>query len=115
MSSNTDFEHSLQLMKNKTGDTDINASTIITIVTYAMEVVETTKVKGSEQKDLAVKLVRQTVVDAPISDEKEKLLLDMIDQGILSDTIELVCAATKGDLNINTAIAVATSCCKLIK
>ncbi len=69
--------------------------------------------KGPAQRNLAIKLVRQIVVDAPISDEKEKLLLDMIDQGILANTIELVVAASNGKLDINTVVAVATGCCKL--
>jgi hypothetical protein len=78
-----------------------------------MEVMEATKVKGPAQRDLAIKLVRQIVVEATISDEKEKLLLDMIDQGILANTIELVVAASKGNLDINTVVAVASGCCKL--
>ena len=78
-----------------------------------MEVVEATKLKGAAQKELAISLVRQVIVEAPISDEKEKLLLDMIDQGILANTIELVLAASKGNLDINAVVAVASGCCKL--
>ena len=107
------FVVSLHKLKEKIGDMEINAQTIIKVLQFAMEVMEATKVKGPAQRDLAIKLVRQIVTDAPISDEKEKLLLDMIDQGILANTIELVVAASKGNLDINAVVAVASGCCKL--
>ena len=114
MENNTSqFAVSLHKLKEKIGDTEINAQTIIKILQFSMEVVEATRVKGPAQRDLAIKLVRQIIIDSPISDEKEKLLLDMIDQGILTNTIELVVAASKGKLDINTVVAVATGCCKL--
>ena len=104
---------SLFKLNEKIGDMEINAQTIITVTKFSMEVVEATKLKGAAQKELAISLVRQVIVEAPISDEKEKLLLDMIDQGILANTIELVVAASKGNLDINMVVAVATGCCKL--
>jgi len=105
------FAVSLFKLKKKIGDMEINAQTIIKVLRFAMEVVETTQVKGEAQRDLAIKLVRQVVVEAPISDDKEQLLLNMIDQGILANTIELVVDASKGELDINAAVAVATGCC----
>jgi hypothetical protein len=106
-----EFTNSLQMLKSKMGDKEIDAQTIMFVLKSAMEVVETTKAKGIEQRDLTIKLVRQIVIDAPISDDKEKLLLDMIDQGILANTIDLVIKASKGELDINDAVALATGCC----
>ena len=105
------FAALLHKIKQTLGNREVNAQNIIGLVQIAMEVVESTKVKGEAQKDLAVKLIRQVVVDAPISDDKEKLLLDMIDQNVLSDTFELVIKATKGELNVNVAIKTAQNCC----
>ena len=105
------FEMALTMLKDKTDGTEINASSVIKIMRTAMEVVETTKVKGKEQKDLAVKLVRQVVVDAPITDDKEKLLLDMIDNNILGDTIDLLIQASKGELDINKILEGSAGCC----
>ena len=76
-----------------------------------MEIVETSQVKGEEQKKLVEKIVRQVVIIAPISDEKEKLLLDMIDEGVVGEVIELVVSATKGEVNINAVERAATGCC----
>jgi|TARA_B110000483_G_scaffold242561_2_gene328779 hypothetical protein len=98
-------------LKNKIGDMEINAGTIVKVLQLAMEVVETTPVKGAEQKELAIKLVRQAIVDAPIADEKEKLLLDIIEQGVLGNTLDLVIMASKGELDVNAIVDVATGCC----
>ena len=98
-------------LKNKIGDMEINAGTIVKVLQLAMEVVETSPVKGAAQKELAIKLVRQTIIDAPIADEKEKLLLDIIEQGVLGNTLDLVIMASKGELDVNAIVAVATGCC----
>jgi len=98
-------------LKEKIGDMEINADTIIQVLRFAMEVVETAQVKGAEQKELVIKLVRQVVVEAPITDEKERLLLDMIDHGVLGNTVDLVVMASKGELDVNAIVAVATGCC----
>lgn len=106
------YESSLSKLKEKIGDLVINAETIVQVLKFAMEVVEVTELKGSAQKELAIKLVRVVVVEAPISDEKEKLLLDMIDNNILSNTVDLVIAATQGKLDINTVVEVGQACCQ---
>ena len=111
MSEQSTFSVSLATLKEKIGDMEINADTIMQVLRFAMEVVEVTELKGAEQKELAIKLVREVVVQAPIADEKEKLLLDMIDQGVLGNTVDLVVQASKGELDINAAVAVAAGCC----
>lgn len=95
------FDQCHQHLKIKIGKLEINFSNIMTIVKYAMEVVETSQAKGKRQKTLVIQLVKQIVKDAPISDDKEKFLLDMIENGLLGNTIDLVIDASKGNLNIN--------------
>ena len=110
------YNSCLEKTKKRIKDLNLNVAvtTITQVVKIVMEIVEATKLKGVEQNSLVTKIVRQIVVDAPISDDKEKLLLDMIDQGILANTIELVIDASKGNLDINTVVTVAASCCKLL-
>lgn len=90
---------------------EINSKTITTVIKISMEIVEVTNLKGSEQKKLVEKLVRKVVKDAPIADEKEKLLLDMIDEGVVGDVVDLVVAATKGEIDVNAVEKVAVGCC----
>ncbi len=109
------FEKSLKNLNDRIGNMEINAETIITVLRFAMEVVETTELKGEAQKTLVNKLVKQVVVDAPISDEKERFLLDLIENGIIGNMTDLVVSASKGNLDINLAVKVATTCCLSFK
>ena len=90
---------------------DVAVTTITQVVKIVMEIVEATKLKGIEQNSLVTKIVRQIVVDAPISDNKEKLLLDLIDEQIMGDVVDLVVSASKGQLEINATAQVAANCC----
>ena len=109
------FNEALKGLNVKLKDTEINVSTIMTVVKFTMEAVELTKVKGKKQKDLAVKLIKKIVKDAPISDEKEKLLLDMLEEDVVGSTIDLVVAASRGQIKINQVKEVAMSCWQFIK
>lgn len=96
---------------SRLGGREVNPQNLMVIVKYAMEVVELTKLKGSEQRQMVVDVVKQVVVDAPISDEREKLCLDMIESGVLGQTIDLVVDASKGHLDINRVATLAENCC----
>ena len=98
-------------LREKMGNIEVNAENIMTILKFAMEVVEATELKGEAQKTLCIKLLRDVIVAAPIADEKEKFLLDMVDNGTVGNTIDLVVGATRGEINVNAAARVGTSCC----
>lgn len=106
-----DLREIITNLNNKIGNMEINADNIITVLRFAMEYVEVTELKGEAKKNLAIKLVRQVVEEAPISDEKEKLLLDMIDQKILHGMVDLVVEAKDGKIDINTIQQVGSGCC----
>ena len=107
----SDFDKCMVLLKVKLQGIEIDVGNFMVIVKFAMEVVECTQLKGSGQKELVIRLVRTVVVKAPISDNKEKLLLDMIDNGVLGNTVDLIVDASKGKLDINTVVKAATGCC----
>ncbi len=108
-----EFEKCVKELKERLEGVEVCAENFMLVLRYAMEIVELTELKGKEQKDMALRLVRKVVVDAPISDDKEKLLLDMIDQGVLGNTVDLIVDASKGNLDLNKAVKVATGCCAL--
>tara|TARA_B100000795_G_scaffold250129_1_gene218099 strand:- start:1376 stop:1711 length:336 start_codon:yes stop_codon:yes gene_type:complete len=109
-----EFNDYMQMLKHKLYDVEINIKNFIIIVRFAMEVVEITELKGHAQKDLLIRLVRTIIVEAPITDDKEKLMLDMIDNDVLGNTVDLVVDASKGNLNINNVVEIATGCCTLL-
>ena len=105
------FDSIYAQLKDRLGDVEINVTTITTVVKFSMEIVEMTQLKGAEQKKMVEKLVRKVVEDAPISDEKEKFLLDMVDEGVVGDIIEMVVSASKGEMNLNSVADVGKTCC----
>ena len=89
----------------------VNSKNITLIIKLAMEIVEASALKGDEQKKLVEKILKKIIIEAPITDDKEKLLLNMIEEGIVGDVIDLVVSATKGEININLVEKAAVGCC----
>ena len=107
------FDTSLKKLNEtlKYRNIEITSKTITTVIKICMEIAEATKLKGKEQKVLVERLIKKVVKDAPISDEKEKLLLDMVGEGVVGDVIDLVVSATKGELDVNAVEKAAVGCC----
>lgn len=112
MADNTNVEAIAMIsLRNKMGDIEVNPENIMTILKFTMEIAEVTELKGEAQKVLCVKLIRDIIVEAPITDEKEKFLLDMIDNGTVGNTIDLIVGVSRGEIDINTVTQVGTTCC----
>ena len=106
-----DFDSSLGLLKERSHNIDINGQNLMIIVKYAMEIIEVTELKGVEQKDMAIKLVKQLVNDSNLSDNVVSTVNEIIDSGALSVTIDLIVDATKGKININLKKKLKRFCC----
>tara|TARA_B100000424_G_C22689016_1_gene376724 strand:+ start:90 stop:512 length:423 start_codon:yes stop_codon:yes gene_type:complete len=103
------YELILEQLKVKVSAITIRSSTLHLIIKYVMELIEQTPLKGSEQKELALKLLRALIID--FTDiEDERVLLQLLDDGTIGNMIDLIIDATKGRLNINTAIQVTSGC-----
>lgn len=102
-------------LKLKIKGLKINSATLINVVRYAMEIVELTKVKGTEQKRMVIELLRDLFDgdenDLPIPEEEKAVCLQLIDNGSVSESVDIIIDATKGKLNINQVTKVATKCC----
>lgn len=108
--------HSMYItLKGEIKEEDINIATIITLLKTAMEMVELTdELKGPEQKDFAVLLVKELVNKSKmLSREQKRNCLMVIDLGILDNVVDFVVDATQGKLSINNkSIQKLFSCCK---
>ena len=89
----------------------VTPDTVIMVLRYAIEAVSLIKVTGDERRKAIIALVRETIVDAPIHDEHEALLLQMLDLGIIGHVIDLVTSAVDGDLDTGAASGLARGCC----
>ena len=105
--SNSIYDNTLIVVKEKLSNITIRASTIHLIIKYVMETVEKTTIKGTEQKDLALRLIRALIVDLT-DKEDEKILLKLLDDGTISNMIDLIVDATRGRLNINRVVTVSS-------
>ena len=105
------FEDCMKMLKFKIGTMQVSVENIMKILQFAMEVVETTELKGNDQKNMAITLVRRVVDEAPVEDDKKNLMLNMIDEGVLGNAVDLVVDASKGNVNINKVVKVASGCC----
>ena len=104
------FEKLVVEVKQRMAGSSISSTTVTIILKYAMEVVELSEVKGAEQKELALGIVRQIIVDAPLSETAESACMLIIDSGILMGVVDLVVDATKGRLSVNQVKKRGRSC-----
>jgi hypothetical protein len=100
------------------GDSELNdftSSDLLQYTKYAMEIIELTSVKGDEQKELVIRLLKELINESNISYEMKEEALQFIRNGSLSKMIDIVVDATKGKLNINAiqevALDNAANCC----
>ena len=103
------YETTLAKLKVKVSAITIRSSTLHLIIKYVMELVEQTPLKGSEQKEMALKLFRALIVDFTDA-EDERVLLQLLNDGTIGNMIDLIVDATRGRLDINTAVQVTTGC-----
>lgn len=103
------YNATLSKLKEKLSVITIRASTLHLIIKYVMEAIEETPIKGSEQKEMALKLIRELIVDLT-ENEDEEVLLKLLNDGTISNMIDLIVDATRGKLNVNVIAAVGSGC-----
>jgi len=103
------FKGSLNSIKEKISTINICPSTLHLILKYVMEEVESTPIKGIKQKEFALQLLRELIKDLT-DKEDEETLLKLLDNGTISNIIDLIVDASNGKLNINTTLNVAKGC-----
>ena len=99
----------LSKVKQKVSAISIRPSTLHLIIKYVIEEVEETEAKGTEQKEIALKLIRALVIDLTEGADEE-VLLKLLDDNTVSNLIDLIVDATKGKLNINAVTKVGSGC-----
>jgi hypothetical protein len=110
------FIKSYNTLKHKIKDIDISATTIISILKASMELVEQLEdVKGTEQREFAVLLVREIIDKSNMSPSQKESCLLVIDFGVLDNVVDFVIDASNGNLDINKVkkkVSGLFSCCK---
>ena len=105
------FEDAIKTLNKKIGRRVLTPQYLMIVVKYAMEIVEAIDMKGSEQREFVIDLLKRVVIDAPLNKEYEQICLDMINSGAIGQTIDLIIDATHGRINVNHVEDLAVSCC----
>tara|TARA_B100001758_G_C17981165_1_gene388201 strand:- start:138 stop:554 length:417 start_codon:yes stop_codon:yes gene_type:complete len=106
---NNFLKKSLNVIKEKISVVDIRASTIHLIIKYVIEELDNSELKGTEKKEMALKLIKEIIKDLT-EGEDEKKLLSMLEDGTVSNLIDLIIDATKGKINVNVIAETSISC-----
>ena len=103
------FNDALKFLKRKAKNITITASTIHLLIKYVMEYIEGTPLKGVQQRDMSIRVLRALFVDFT-EGEDERVLLKLVDDGTISNLIDLIVDVSKGKLDINTVVDTTTGC-----
>ena len=71
------------------------------VLKIVMESIEIEEIQDMSKKELAESVLKALVKESEMSDEKKEICERLIDSGTIGDTMDLVVAATKGELAIN--------------
>ena len=88
----------------------IRPSTLPVLIGIVMEAIERTIIKGNAQKVFAMRIVSELIDELPEGPEKVFMKATGAGGGVEA-TIELVVAASRGDLNVNQVADVALKTC----
>ena len=78
---------------------------LVPILRIIMEAIEDKNLTGPQQKELAMLVLQKAVESSDLDDEQKKEILDLVNSGIITNTIQLVSDASKGNLRINKKMA----------
>jgi hypothetical protein len=96
----------------KMAETGITVKTLHILIKYVMEAAEQSPLKGKDQKQFALRLIKELIDNMSDSNTEKYVLLNLYESESISNTIELVVSASKGELNLNKVGSCIWSCIK---
>lgn len=84
---------------------------LVSMAVIAMEIVEPTPIDGASQKSMVIKMLQRFVNMASINEQSKKYYLKQIENGMISAIIEVVIAATKNKVGVNSPVVVKKTGC----
>lgn len=95
------FDEIARELKRRAGHIEMSVNNFMTILHYVLEVVELSKAKGPQKKTFAISLLNKIIDEADICNEEKNECRNMINNGTVSNTIDLVITASKKKTKIN--------------
>ena len=107
------FSNLLAELKKNLNGISLSPLNMHTIIKDTMELIEVTPLKGSQQKNFALRLLRELFKEVTDGSE-EAALLSLIDNGVVANIMDLIIDASKGKLNINTVTKTTQGCFSIL-
>tara|TARA_Y100000591_G_scaffold311155_1_gene314260 strand:+ start:794 stop:1201 length:408 start_codon:yes stop_codon:yes gene_type:complete len=101
MSGENDVINLAIVLKNRIGLEEIKVESIHLVLKEAMELVDGLNISGSEKKENVKNIVKILVNDLVKNEKEKELLIEIINNNILENTIDLIVKASKNEININ--------------
>lgn len=95
------FEEISVELKKRIGHLEVSVDNLMIILQYVLEVVELTKAKGPQKKAFAISLLKQIIDEADINQNEKSNCYVLINNGTVSNTIDLVITASKKKTKLN--------------
>jgi len=90
----------LQRITNELPDIKLDHTLIFRILKILLEIIDVYEMTGDEKKQLVLKILRKYVDESNMSNDEKELCNSLITDGTLSETINIIIAATRGELDI---------------
>eukprot|EP00965_Chrysotila_dentata_P218961 6190860-Pleurochrysis_carterae.AAC.1 len=88
-----------------------DSNNLMALIVYAMEAVDGSRLDGPDKKEAVTEIVKGLLNYVPLDDYAQRLCMDMIDQGVVGHLIDVIVAASRGEVNVNATMKVGKSVC----
>ena len=94
------YDKLLEKIKVSLPDIKLDHKIIFKILKILLELIDIYEMTGEEKKQLALKVLRKYVDNSNMSDDEKELCYSLITDGILSETINIIISAARGEFDI---------------
>lgn len=88
-----------------------NDSDIFKYLKIIIESVEKENIKGKEKKEMSLRILRGIIDESELDESKKVYAISLIDNGVISNSIDIIISAASGDLEINMNMELAEKTC----
>ena len=94
------YERLLGRIKHELPNIKLDHKVLFKILKILLEIIDVYEMTGEEKKQLVLKMLRKYVDESNMSDDEKELCNSLITDGRLSETINIIIAAARGELDI---------------
>lgn len=94
------YDKLLNKIKVSLPDIKLDHKIIFKILKILLELIDIYEMTGEEKKQLALKVLRKYVDNSNMSDDEKELCNSLITDGTLSETINIIISAARGEFDI---------------